>query len=967
MNRWVGIVSLRETAAPTPVHRIALAIEAARRRTSYSLNGHEVSYARIRAALRRVGQDYAARSEWDRWSYCVDLAGRFFDGGEPPGGLPRWLTGDLRVALDRDGVPASRRTRRQKPEAGRPGSRRPEPMRRKKAAPARPVPARSSQASHRPRPESVEPYIRAVRQLACRDITYPALSEPPTALVGTFGETVRAAVEEAAGDWGPAPEAITWLGLAASHRSHLYESGLAETTVTPHVLGMLDRLGRSTVGVILIDAYTRVHRVEKVGTQSTEHNRRLTAARHALGQWAAEHGLVRMGAGEAQRPAPSVAESVASQILGTLSLVGAHDVARRLVEAVCTDLDRSAEDIGGTDPTTEAQIAFAKEDLTYDFTEEGPDHSKTFLAAARTRTGRSARGTGPNKKTARAAAARALLRAYPQYAGEPSGDHASGRGAARPAPAAQPYLTPPLGHKDAVADLKAMFELSGGRTDGLLAQALTHSSYVYENRAAATAVHQRDNQLLAHHGSLILDHLATHARVHRVLVHGLVPDEDEARIHTPANEDTAHLGDELALAQGLMTGLGAGRQRETMVADAAQAVTAAAWRIHGPRLLHRRPAALDDWLAGLQHRHDPVTVLNYMAGTFGMRYAFEHALTGPDHLQTYTSTLVLHDARGRVQRWSVPPGGPCSKTEADRTTAQDVLEILTAPGDDLIEALTGEERDLLVYLLRAQIEGLTEPSERQRSRMLSRGDLGTDLLATGDTEAFQAWAGRVQGLLASDDGAHVPDTLRDLYRKVVDDTRRGPRSLLRRTATDQGTDGPSTVRRNAADAVRRAAATGPWQKAVRDIVQDWWRDQAPDTGVTVRDLMRREDFEPLRVQLGALRQTLKWCGEAADAAGTPVDVELTVQDGTLHVWIGLHSIDVRAACDDFAQLLSRTLPYTDCLVDDDHVLLRLHSRPDPSTLTPLAAAGMDAYLGENGVRRPTEAVGAGSSLPDREK
>jgi hypothetical protein len=150
--------------------------------------------------------------------------------------------------------------------------------------------------------------------------------------------------------------------------------------------------------------------------------------------------------------------------------------------------------------------------------------------------------------------------------------------------------------------------------------------------------------------------------------------------------------------------------------------------------------------------------------------------------------------------------------------------------------------------------------------------------------------------------------------------------------------------------------TGPWEKSVRDIVQDWWRDQAPDTGVTIRDDMRREVFESLRVQLGALHETLRWCGEAADAAGTPVDVELTVQDGTLHLWIGLHSIDVRATCDDFAQLLSRTLPYTDCLVDDDHVLLRLHSRPDPRTLSPLAAAGVDAYLGGSGVGRSTAAV-----------
>jgi hypothetical protein len=163
-------------------------------------------------------------------------------------------------------------------------------------------------------------------------------------------------------------------------------------------------------------------------------------------------------------------------------------------------------------------------------------------------------------------------------------------------------------------------------------------------------------------------------------------------------------------------------------------------------------------------------------------------------------------------------------------------------------------------------------------------------------------------------------------------------------AVAQGTDAASVVRRHAADAVLRAVHTGAWEKSVRDIVQDWWRDQAPDTGVTIRDDMRREAFEPLRVQLGALHETLKWCGAAADASGTPVDVELTVQDGTLHVWIGLHSIDVRAACDYFAQLLSRTLPYTDCLVDDDHVLLRLHSRPDSPTLSPLAVAGLDAYL-----------------------
>ncbi|MCX4765993.1 hypothetical protein OG562_34465 [Streptomyces sp. NBC_01275] len=143
-------------------------------------------------------------------------------------------------------------------------------------------------------------------------------------------------------------------------------------------------------------------------------------------------------------------------------------------------------------------------------------------------------------------------------------------------------------------------------------------------------------------------------------------------------------------------------------------------------------------------------------------------------------------------------------------------------------------------------------------------------------------------------------------------------------------------------------------------MQDWWRDQAPATGVTVRDDMRQEVFRPLPIHLGALDETLKWGGEAAEAADTRIDVELTVQHGTLHVWLGLGRVDVRAACDDFARLPSHTLPYTDCLVGDDHVLLRLHGDLETDPLHPLAAAGMDAYAsGPKDRRRLIEQVADG--------
>ncbi|MGW3131397.1 hypothetical protein [Streptomyces sp. NPDC001123] len=179
-------------------------------------------------------------------------------------------------------------------------------------------------------------------------------------------------------------------------------------------------------------------------------------------------------------------------------------------------------------------------------------------------------------------------------------------------------------------------------------------------------------------------------------------------------------------------------------------------------------------------------------------------------------------------------------------------------------------------------------------------------------------------------------------------------------AADPGPDAASVVRRNAADAVRQALSRAPQAVSVRDIVQDWWRDQAPTTGVTVRDDMRQDVFRPLPVHLGALDETLTWCGEAAEAAGTRIDVELTVKDGTLHVWLGLDKVDIRAACDDFARLLSHTLPFTDCLVGDDHVLLRLHGDLETAPLHPLATAGMDAYVSVPlDRRRPTTEVANG--------
>ncbi|MDI3423085.1 putative dsRNA-binding protein [Streptomyces luteolus] len=947
MNRWVGIVSLRETAPPTPLHRIALAIDAARKRTSYQLATQVVPYARMRSALRTLGQEYARHRDWERHAYCVDLAGDFFDGGYPPSRLPSWLTIELRGLLDsRSGTwtAGGRRARaarrrsdarsaRQRPVTTRRG-RSTVPDAARLARPVRPAPPA---IGPRPSPEPVRPYLSVERVRDVHDVTHPELCEPPVSLVGA-GQEVQRIVETTVGGWEPGTAVTTWLGLAAEHRSHLYESNHAEQ-VTPHVLGLLDRLGATTLNVILLDAYARWATPKKAGEQSSEHARRRRAADSALGAWAAEHGLARMGAGEAQQPAKSVYEAVARQILGVLSLHSEHGAARRLVAAVWPDLDRPSTP-AGADSVTLAQAAFQKEGLSYDYDEEGPDHRKVFRAVVRTGNGRMAEGTGLSKKAARAAAAQALLDSYPQ--------RAASAGVKRNAGATSPSASAPLSyaragkeHRDAVSDLAAMFEL-GRRADGLLAQALTHASWVHENPVAAAAARQRNNDLLAHHGSHVVDHLSAHLRVRRTLAKGLAPDEDEARILPAADDDTARLGAALQLSEGLLTSHGESGRGRAAVSDAVQAVVAAAWRVHGPRLLGRQPAVLHEWLSGLEHQHDPVTVFDALAATYGIAYEYTYASSGPDHLKSYVAALELRDARGRDHRWTEQVPGTPGKPEAKKATAEAVLDILAAPSSGAVDDLPVSERELLVFALRAQLDGLGRPTERQRARALARGDFGADLLATGDTEAFLAWTERVCPLLA-EGGTVVPEALHQLYRKVLEDMRIGPGSLLRRMAASPGTDAASVVRSNAADAVGRALHSGPQAASVRDVVQAWWRDQAPVTGVAVRDDMRQQVFRPLPVHLAAVDETLTWGGEAAEAADARIDVELTVQDGTLHVCLGLDKVDVKTACDDFARLLSHALPYTDCMVGDDHVLLRLHGDPETALLNPLATAGINVY------------------------
>lgn len=99
MNRWVGIVSLRDAPVVTQVHRIALAIEAANRRRSYVFDGRDVPYSRMRSEIRSVARRYAFLQDWERWNVATDAVRWFHEGAVSPRGLPTWLSEDLRPRL----------------------------------------------------------------------------------------------------------------------------------------------------------------------------------------------------------------------------------------------------------------------------------------------------------------------------------------------------------------------------------------------------------------------------------------------------------------------------------------------------------------------------------------------------------------------------------------------------------------------------------------------------------------------------------------------------------------------------------------------------------------------------------------------------------------------------------------------------------------------------------------------------
>ncbi|MCF3175478.1 ribonuclease III [Streptomyces sioyaensis] len=244
---------------------------------------------------------------------------------------------------------------------------------------------------------------------------------------------------------------------ALTHRSFAYENGGLPTNER------LEFLGDSVLGLVVTDTLYRIHPDLPEGQlaklrAAVVNSRALAEVGRGLDLGA----FIRLGRGEegtGGRDKASILADTLEAVIGAVYLDQGLDAAGELVHRLFDPLIEKSSSLGaGLDWKTSLQELTATEGLgvpEYLVTETGPDHEKTFTAAARVGGVSYGTGTGRSKKEAEQQAAESAWRAIRAAADEAAKAAASGDEAS-PAPgassdstgtaaAAQPDSAPAVG------------------------------------------------------------------------------------------------------------------------------------------------------------------------------------------------------------------------------------------------------------------------------------------------------------------------------------------------------------------------------------------------------------------------------------------------------------------------------------------------------------------------------------------
>ncbi|WP_211257185.1 ribonuclease III [Streptomyces megasporus] len=203
------------------------------------------------------------------------------------------------------------------------------------------------------------------------------------------------------------------LTRALTHRSYAYENGGLPTNER------LEFLGDSVLGLVVTDTLYRTHPDLPEGQlaklrAAVVNSRALAGVARSLDLGA----FVRLGRGEegtGGRDKASILADTLEAVIGAVYLDQGLEAAGELVHRLFDPLIEESSNLGaGLDWKTSLQELTAAEGLgvpEYLVTETGPDHEKTFTAAARVGGVAYGTGTGRSKKEAEQQAAEAAWRA----------------------------------------------------------------------------------------------------------------------------------------------------------------------------------------------------------------------------------------------------------------------------------------------------------------------------------------------------------------------------------------------------------------------------------------------------------------------------------------------------------------------------------------------------------------------------
>ncbi|WP_117213553.1 ATP-binding protein [Allorhizocola rhizosphaerae] len=559
-----------------------------------------------------------------------------------------------------------------------------------------------------------------------------------------------------------------WLGLAAMHRSYLYEHQVELNDLNPAILTMLEKVGKAAANLALITVIHRDNPTMSLAFRIKEMDGETRPLRLALvdelklqttslvGKGVAAE-IVAAGGPQATHT-KNVLSSVALQVLGVASLLGAQSTIEDLVCRVhaVVKANPPATSASGIDVYQIFQAKLQTRGATLSFDSFGPDHDKTFVATVIGPGGHTASHKARSKKDARRLAiTHLLIEFYPELL--PTAVTA----AAKPVDAKR---LPP--HMIAYSKRLAA-EFGVPARHHAFAAALVHSSWIHE------ATHQRDtasssNAVLAHFGSFVVTYLVSRLQAQDWLQRTWRPDSDEATIVSVPSHDIAALCDVLDASNHVLTGQGQRTKGlgEELSSDVVQAVFAAAYLSHeDPRAFEQAlPMKVHAELRRLATKHRLNTYTRFIQHASSLKLSIESTISeqGADHAKSYDCETVVFSAK--LGESVAARGRGSSKGRAQQAAADKLVAAIEATLGGQLGALRHgtEQAKLAKFFLRHQLVSVGDRDPGWH-RWIQRGYLAGKAVRANDFNAFRRWALSAAELVANPPHGRAEGDLADYY------------------------------------------------------------------------------------------------------------------------------------------------------------------------------------------------------------